>query len=463
MQKASESGACAGSEKLLWRNELPVREDVDIFVAGGGPAGIAAAVMAARQGASVYLAEGSGALGGMGTTGLVPAFMQFTDGVNFLAGGFGRELYDKFWQVGGAGPDDNPDSSRKDCCIHAETLKRVYDEMALAAGFKFSFFTQLIGVQRQDGGGAGGAVTHAICSAKSGVFAIRAKFFIDATGDGDLAVMAGADFEKGDADGGMMPGTLCSLWANIDWPIARASKLWAQAMVPEGLKRGVLKINDPHLPGIWRVGRSIGGGNVGHTFGVDSTDERSLTNAMIEGRRMLGPYHEFYKTVMKGYEHMELVGTAPLLGIRESRRIVGDYQMTADDFNARAVFPDEIGRYAYPADMHASKPGAAHFDAFWKNFEAMRYKDGESYGIPYRALTPRKLDNVFVTGRCVSCDRTMLSSLRVMPGCFITGQAAGVAAAMAVSGNISTTRAVNIAELQKRLKYLGAYLPNFKG
>ena len=448
------------SEKLLWQNELQVRENVDVFVAGGGPAGIAAAVMAARQGASVYLAEGTGALGGMGTSGLVPAFMQFADGVNFLAGGFGREVHDKLWQLGGAGPDDNPQSTRKDCCIHVETLKRIYDDMALDAGVKLSLFTQLIGVKRQDGG----RVTHAVCSAKSGIFAIGAKFFIDATGDGDLAVMAGADFEKGDAeDGGMMPGTLCSLWANIDWATVRASGLWAQAMVPEGLKQGILKINDPHLPGIWRVGQTIGGGNVGHTFGVDSTDEQSLTKAMIDGRKMLGPYHEFYKSIMKGYERMELVGTGTLLGIRESRRITGDYKMTADDFNTRANFADEIGRYAYPADMHASKPGAAHFDAFWKNFEAMRYKDGESYGIPYRALTPKKLDNVLVAGRCVSCDRTMLSSLRVMPGCFITGQAAGIAAAIAADESIATTRAIDIATLQKRLKGVGAFLPNFNG
>ncbi len=445
------------SEKLVWQHELPVREQVDVFVAGGGPAGLAAAVMAARQGARVFLAEGTGSLGGMGTSGLIPAFMQFADGVNFLAGGFGREVYDTLSKMDGCGPEFDAQDPKKQCTIHAETLKRLYDNMALDAGVKLSLFTQLIGVQQQ-----AGRVTHAICSAKSGVFAIAAKFFIDATGDGDLAVMAGADFEKGDAEGNMMPGTLCSLWANIDWPVARASKLWAQAMVPEGLKQGVLQIQDPHLPGIWRVGRTTGGGNVGHTFGVDGTDEQSLTRAMIEGRRLLGPYHKFYQTIMKGYEHMELLGTATLLGIRESRRITCDYQMTAADFNARATFDDEIGRYAYPADMHASKPGTAHFDAFWKSYQASYYKDGESYGIPYRALTPKQLENVYVAGRCVSCDRTMLSSLRVMPGCFITGQAAGVAAAMAVQANLAATRAVDIPALQKRLATIGAFLPNCK-
>ena len=447
-------------EKFVWQQELPVRAEADVYVAGGGPAGVAAAVMAAREGAKVFLAEGTGCLGGMGTAGLIPAFMQFADGVNFLAGGFGRELYDTLFQRGGMSPDENKNPDRdpkKHCTINPEILKRIYDDMALDAGVTLSLFTQLIGVKVE-----AGRVTHAVCAAKSGLFAVGAKFFIDATGDGDLAARAGADFEKGDAEGNMMPGTLCSQWANIDWPTAHASKLYSQQMIAEGIRQGIVKTNDPHLPGIWRTGQTTGGGNVGHTFGVDATDERSLTASVIEGRRMLDQYREFYQKIMKGYERMELVNTAPLLGIRESRRITCDYQMTGEDFYKRATFDDEIGRYAYPADMHAAKPGAAHFDAFWKSYQGSYYKAGESYGIPYRSLTPKGLDNVYVTGRCVDCDRVMLSSLRVMPGSFITGQAAGVAAAMAAKNNIATTRGLDVSALQNRLKALGAFLPNCK-
>ena len=439
---------------ISWNNTLPVRAEVDVFVAGGGPAGTAAAVMAAREGASVFLAENTGCLGGMGTGGVVAMFQQFSDGVNFLVGGFGRELYDMLEQHGGMGYDNHRDEY-KSCTLHAEILKRVYDDLFVASGATLSLFTQFIGVLRD-----GRRVTHAVCAAKSGLFAIGAKYFVDATGDGDLAAKAGADFEKGDGEGNMMPGTLCTIWSNIDWDAVYKSGMQAQDYVPEGLRQGILKVEDPHLPGIWRVGKDFGSGNVGHMFGVDATDERSLTKSVLEARRMIGPYHEFYKKILKGFERMELAGTAQLPGIRESRRIVCDYRMTAADYDKRATFPDEIGRYSYPLDLHASKPGTANFKAFWSTYKGSYYKPGENYGIPYRTLTPAKLDNVYVSGRCVDCDRVMLSSLRVMPCCFITGQAAGVAAAMAAQGGVSTTRDLEVAALQQRLKAVGAFLPN---
>jgi len=130
-----------------------------------------------------------------------------------------------------------------------------------------------------------------------------------------------------------------------------------------------------------------------------------------------------------------------------------------DDFKARAVFDDEIGRFAYPVDIHASTPDDEHFEKFEEEFRTLRYGPGESYGIPYRALVPRGLSNVLVAGRCVSADRYIQGSVRVMPACFITGQAAGLAAAIAVEQN-TDTRGFAIAELQQRLKSIGAYLPN---
>ena len=156
---------------------------------------------------------------------------------------------------------------------------------------------------------------------------------------------------------------------------------------------------------------------------------------------------------------MTLVATGSLLGIRESRRITGDYVLCLDDFKKRAVFPDEIGRYCYPVDIHASKPDAANYKQFAEEFKTLRYKQGESYGIPYRVLVPQKLSNVLVAGRCVSSDRYIQGSIRVMPGCFITGQATGVAAAIAIEKG-ADTRGVPVPELQARLKKLGGYLPN---
>jgi len=203
----------------------------------------------------------------------------------------------------------------------------------------------------------------------------------------------------------------------------------------------------------------LGGGNIGHTFGLDSTDERSITKALLWARKSLPEYERYYKNYLKGFEQMELAATASQLGCRESRRILGDYLLNLEDFKRRAVFADEIGRYAYPVDIHAGRPDLASYQKYEQEFRTLRYGKGESYGIPYRSLTPQKLCNVLVAGRCISTDRHVQSSVRVMPGCFITGQAAGVAAAIAVE-NRTDTRGVPVAELQRRLKAAGAYLPN---
>jgi hypothetical protein len=214
---------------------------------------------------------------------------------------------------------------------------------------------------------------------------------------------------------------------------------------------------------MWQVSDTIGGGNVGHTFGVDGTDERSLTAALVWGRRSLLEYERYYKQYLSGFERTELVATGALLGLRETRRIMGDYVLCLEDFKTRAVFDDEIGRYCYPVDVHPSRPGKADFDQFMDEYRSLRYAKGESYGIPYRCLVPRGLSNVLVAGRCVSSDRYVQGSIRVMPGCYITGQAAGAAAAVAVEGagprRPADVRNVDVRELRRRLGSMGAFLP----
>lgn len=434
--------------KLSYCRNLKVRSRPDVLVVGGGPAGIAAALAADRQGCSVRLIEAQSSFGGMGTAGMVPAFMQFTDGENFLAGGIGREILESLRDAGGTYPPDGTS-------IRKEVLKRVYDDLMVESGVSFTFHAQLVDVELQQD-----TVHHAICAGQSGLFAIAAKVVIDGTGNGDVAAFAGAPFEKGDDDGHMMPGTLCSLWNNIDWDTVRESGSGTgNSRIEEAFEDGVFTLEDRHLPGMWRVGETVGGGNIGHTFDVDGTDEQSLTEAYIWGRKSLLEYEEYYKEYLEGFEEMELLSTAPLLGVRETRRIMGDYVLDVDDFRDRATFEDEIGRYSYPVDIHVARPDKESFDKFKKDFSQLRLGQGESYGIPYRILTPRNLQNVLVAGRCVSTDRNMQASIRVMPGCYITGQAAGVAAALAVEGDTST-RGISVGELQTRLRSMGAYLPN---
>lgn len=439
--------------RLSFCREVEVRHEVDVFVAGGGPAGLAAAVTAAREGASVFLAEGQACFGGMGTAGLLPLFMQFGDSVNFLAGGFGREVYDLLWAYGATACQPGALAPT----IRAEPLKRLYDDLVLGSGAHFALQTHLVAVET-----IAGHVTQAVCSGKSGLFAVNAQAFIDCSGDGDLCAWAGAPFELGDAEGRMMPGTLCSLWAGIDW-----QRVWAgrqsgegdESRLTEAIADGVLSVPDQHLPGMFRIGEHLGGGNIGHTFGVDGTDERSLTEALIWGRKLLLEYERYYREYYQGFERLQLLATAPLHGTRESRRILGDYVLSLADFHSRAVFADEIGRYSYPVDIHAAAPTPAEQEQARAELLGLCYEPGGSYGIPYRCLLARELDNALVAGRCLSADRPMQSSVRVMPGCFITGQAAGLAAALMVEQGVDS-RAVAVDELQHRLKQRGAFLPN---
>lgn len=437
---------------VRWRPDVPVRHEVDVCVAGGGPAGVAAAVTAARAGARVLILDGQACFGGSGTAGMLPIFMSFGDRHHFYADGFGREVLDRLERGGGIWPA--PGMPR--ACYKGEVLKRVYDDVLEQAGVTLSLCTHLVGVEAR-----AGRVRTAICWGKSGCFGVRARVFVDATGDGDLCAWAGAPYAKGDARGHLMPGTLCSLWSDVDWARAEAAGTgaWKQeALLPRAFADGVFTVEDPHLPGMLPVGPTTGGGNIGHCFGVDGTDERSLTRAHVAARRALVEYRRFYREYLAGYERAELVATAPLLGIRETRRITGDYVLCRRDYERRAHFPDEIGCYNYWIDIHCSTPSKKDFAAHIRKREGTPYQSGESYGIPYRCLLPRGLRNVLVAGRCLSTDRWLQSSVRVMPGCFITGQAAGMAAALAAAGR-GEPRALDVAALRARLRTVGAYIP----
>ena len=263
----------------------------------------------------------------------------------------------------------------------------------------------------------------------------------------------------------MMPASLLSAWDGVDW--ARWSREMPKRPQPFGselaraAEDGVFKEPDLHMTGMYRFPNGYATANIGHVFNVDGTDERSLTAGYVRGRESMAEYQRYFREYLKrGMENVRLVETAAMMGVRETRRIVGDYVMTLDDYMKRAVFPDEIGRYAYPIDIHPSSADVAAYERHREEFDRLyKYRRGESYGIPYRILCAKGVRNLLVAGRCVSTDQKVQASIRVMPACYITGQAAGFAAAAAAACG-SDVHAVDVAVLQRRLRAFGAYLPN---
>ena len=427
---------------MIYQKELPVRLEADVVVAGGGASGVAAAVAAARMGKSVLLAEAGGALGGVGTSGLVPAFAPFDDGVNVLCGGIGMEIRR---QVSVHVPTNTYWTP-----IDAEELKRTYDRITTDAGVKVLFFTTVCDVLAADG-----HIEGVVLTSKTGLYAVKAKVFVDCTGDGTLNALGGGSFEIGNEEGKTMPPTLCSQWAGVDRDAYWSNNIPAQ--LEKAIEDGVFTYADRHLSGMFVREGGVAGGNIGHIFDNDPLDEESLTKAMMWGRASMLEYMRFYREYIRGCENVRLVGTGAMLGIRESRRTVCDYMLSVSDYIARADFADEIGRYCYPVDIHIMNTKTDEMERFRKEYENMRYEKGESYGIPYRSLTAASWDNLLTAGRCMGTDRQMEASIRVMPGCFITGEAAGTAAALAVEHG-TDVRAVDVALLQRTLAGNGAYV-----
>jgi len=212
------------------------------------------------------------------------------------------------------------------------------------------------------------------------------------------------------------------------------------------------------------IGPGTVGFNAGHLFDVDNTNTGNLTESLMKGRKIARSFRdglaEFHP---KAFANSFLVQTGALLGIRETRRIVGDYMLTADDFVARRSFDDEICRNCYYIDVHNTKEDAEKvsnneidFTELYK--DAVHYEKGESHGVPYRCLTPKGLNNVLIAGRSVSSDHVINGSLRVMPVCLAMGEAAGIAAYMAVNAG-NDVRKVNVNDLREKLRKHGAYLP----
>ncbi len=389
----------------------------------------------------------------------MPAFCTFSDGERLLVRGIGQEVVEKLRARGGTGPGDRP-GAWSGIPIRPEHLKVLYDDLLAEAGVAVRLCTELADVLMD-----GDRVRAAVLCGRAGLYAAEAEYFVDATGDAMLCALAGASWELGDEQGRTQGMTLAGCYAGVDWKRFLAylkethQGFSLTKVVEQALADGFLSVPDRHHSGVRHTGDHSANANVGHVFGLNPVDDEQLTQAYVQGRKLALEYGEFYRRYVPGFERVEVVAAASLMGVRESRRVVGEYVLTADDFKRRASFDDEIGRYCYPIDIHPSSSDPEAYAQFEREFKReYRYGKGESYGIPFRSLIPLGLANVLVAGRCISTDRKMQGSVRVMPCCFLTGQAAGAALALCAERG-ALPRDLDAKTLRDALRRDGLYVP----
>jgi hypothetical protein len=446
----------------LRRRTLPQEDDWDVVVFGGGPTGCTAAAAASREGARTLLIEATGVLGGSGTSALVPAWCPFSDKEKVIYRGLAETVLERC-KAG------QPHVAPRDVDwvpIDAERLKRIYDDLLAEHGVTVRFQTMLADVETE----TDGTVSSVILCSKSGLTALRARTFIDCTGDADLCAFANAGFHKGDDSGDLMPATHCFVLTNVDEYAFRNRYRNGNSLHAGNPDSPLYRIIEsgryPLIPDAHFCCNIVGprtiGFNAGHLWGVDNTDPVSVSNALSHGRRMAEQYREaLAEFCPDAFGNAFLVTTGSVVGIRETRRVVGDYVLTLDDYIARRSFDDEICRNAYFIDIHHALADVEKDNTERKEGlkHTMRYGPGESHGIPYRCLIPESLRNVLVAGRSISCERIVQGSVRVMPACLAMGEAAGLAAALAAQNGDGNVRSVDIRQLRRRLSEEGAYLP----
>lgn len=448
-----------------------VQYDCDIAVLGMGMAGSMAATAAGRLGMRVMAVDEAGFAGGSMTGMGTGPMMTFHAGENQVIRGLAQEMVERMTEAGWS-PGHTVDSTGYTYTVtpfSAEGMKTVLERMMLESGVQLIYHTTVVGVEK-----AGDRLTRVMLNACGQRFAIAAKVFIDATGDGDVLALANVPFDCGRReDGRDQPMTMNFRIGGVD--TARIRELMAQR--PElfpflkskpGLEKHAVRLSVSGFQELMRQGIQSGEltvdrdivlsfetdkpgemiVNMSRINGESPVEPLSLTRAEIEGRRQVWELLGYLRGHIPGFEQAQLLYSGPSVGIRSSRRMRGSYTLTAGDILSNRMFEDGIAVFGYPIDIH-SADGAETNSTF--------LEPGTYYSIPYRCLTNPTLTNLMAAGRNISCTFEAQASTRLSPCCAALGQAAGCAAALAVEEGVPPTQ-VDAARLRECLLKQGAYL-----
>lgn len=422
--------------------DVPVLVHTEVLVVGSGPAGISAAVASARTGAKTLIVERYGCLGGALTVSNVSSYSFSVNKFPETLSGIPKEIDERCRAYGAYAPDYRGSG----IFVEAEAYKCMLDEWMAEEGINILLHTTVIGAVVEEG-----VIRGVFCHSKSGIGVILADSVVDASGDGDVAAYAGVPFEKRDREK-LQPVSVVFGISDVDIKkfnshFEKCSNVFSDVFT-KAAEAG--EWNSPKRGGAWKIltpSGDIKSLNLTLVREIDATDVFDLTRAEIEGRRQINHIIYLFRKYGKhiGLGECSLRAIAPQLGLRETRRIVGEYQITGSDVREMRVFEDGIGRLVCTIDLYGDLK------------TSYRPKQSETFSVPYRALVPKGVDGLLVAGRCISCDEVSFGAVRLMVGCALTGQAAGVAAALSVRQGVKP-RELDVNDVRAALVRFGTLL-----
>ncbi|MFC5703999.1 FAD-dependent oxidoreductase [Cohnella faecalis] len=414
-------------------------QEVDVAVLGGGAAGIMAATSAARHGMKVLLVENQGCLGGSRTAVGVDTFYGFYTPGNVkkkIVGGIPDEVIERLRKENAVFERPNTYGAGTGLTYDVEVLKLVYEDLVLGSDVKLLYHTSACYVNSSNG-----TIESVILANKQGLTEIKAKRYVDTTGDADIVYRANGQFIPLQENETLQSLSTIFFMANVDTERAgnvKHSEL--VEMMKSAVEEGGYEL--PRLDGSYHNTPNAGviQANMVRVPDVDATDPYLLTLAEVEGRKQVRQYARFLKDKVPGFENAFLMSTGQHIGVRETRKIKGHYILTEEDVVEGKKFVDSVACCAAPIEDHNSSSGTR-----W-----VYVKNDEIYNIPYRSLVPSNLNNVIVAGRCISATHGAQASVRNSAQAMALGQAAGTAAALSI-GRGEYFPELNIKELQTRL------------